>query len=414
MFAATLYALLPQTLIFPHQLSAEAWFVPFTIFGFYFAARWIIAAAPLAAPMSGLNWAFASLTRPTAFPFGLLAAIAIRPNASRKGVASYYLALLIPVGAWLMTVHAYTGQWSFGVLTSATPGGNLRTRVELIIRTFPPAARDAALQRYIEPAQERDGKLTIAEYSRFCAEFTGPCLAHVERDVFNYLFKSGVERITLDYFELIPEAERRDIQTERPGSGKGWSQMLRTQGALSTFKLYAGKYPFVILVSFVAAIAFGVLTIFFLTGSVEVLVSLVKRAPNSRRLMLALLALFPFCLFAASSVVASMQSRHRAAAEFAMCILAVHGWWAARQFVRVPATVTQSFKAKPLYGDSNETNADHRCARAVDRLDHHRAAAQRTDTRCGEHRAGCSAAGSGTDSRPDCCRHHRASPDLRR
>ena len=37
-------------------------------------------------------------------------------------------------------------------------------------------------------------------------------------------------------------------------------------------------------------------------------------------------------------------------------------------------------------GGSNETNVDHRCARAVGRLEHHRAAAERTDTGCGEYR----------------------------
>lgn len=65
---------------------------------------------------------------------------------------------------------------------------------------------------------------------------------------------------------------------------------------------------------------------------------------DQRRLLLALLALFPPYLFVASSVVSSMQSRHRAAAEFAMLFVAGNGlrilrrWRTARSSRRVPAS----------------------------------------------------------------------------
>src|SRR5215208_6911194 len=62
----------------------------------------------------------------------------------------------------------------------------------------------------------------------------------------------------------------------------------------------------------------------------------------------------------------------------------------------------------------NETNADHRCARAVNCFERHRAAAKRPGTRCDEDRAGGSAARPGTDSRADQRRYPRAAPHLRR
>lgn len=335
--AATLYALLPQTLIFPHQLSAEAWFVPFTLFGFYYMTEWMIGRNQAASWKSGFSWALATLSRPTTLPFAVLPPLAAARSSSRREVCSYFLALLIPVGAWLLMVHAYTGQWSFGVHTSATLGGNLRQRAEYIIDTFGPDARDAALERYIEPIRLRNAKMTIAEYWGFCSAYPGPCAVHTAQDMFNYFLKSGVERITVDYLGLIPQAERREVQAARPGSELGWAQVLRNRGTLFALNLYIGKYPLVMGISVVAALAFGILTLLFLVGSAQALLSLKLLAADNRRLMLALLAAFPFCLFVTSSVVASMQSRHRAAAEFAFCILAVHGWRVARQ-VRSPAT----------------------------------------------------------------------------
>ena len=68
LLVAGVYGLLPQTLIFPHQLSAEAWFVPFVVFGFYWMTRWFATRAPRPALLSGLSWAGATLTRPPFYP----------------------------------------------------------------------------------------------------------------------------------------------------------------------------------------------------------------------------------------------------------------------------------------------------------------------------------------------------------
>jgi hypothetical protein len=334
LLVACLYALLPQTLIFPHQLSAEAWFVPLVVFGFYCMTRWFDTRAPRPAFLSGLYFAGATLTRATVLPFALLFPLVLRRGKSANSRAPYYLALVIPVFAWVTMVHTYTGKWSLGEGTSASVGNNLMFKARFIADTFPPEAREKAQQRYIAPALNRDGLLTVTEYARFCADYLGPCTSQVAQDALNFFFKSGIERLTLDYLGLLPEKERIETQRARPGSSRGWAQEVRSRGALAAAEFYLAKYPLVVGASLLAALAFGLVTLIYAAGTVDALIGLLKHAvEDRRRLVLALLAIFPPYLFAASSVVSSMQSRHRAAAEFAILIVAGNGWRVCRRWI---------------------------------------------------------------------------------
>jgi hypothetical protein len=326
LIVAAAYALLPQTLIFPHQLSAEAWFVPCVVFGFYFMSRWFVRGAPGCASRSGLFFAFATLTRPTVIPFAALSGLIYRRGSNLMSRGSYYIALLIPIAAWLIMVHAYSGRWTFADKTSASVGNNLLVKALLISDNFPPDANDEAEQRYIDPARARGLLMTVGEYARFCADYPVPCMKQVGQDALNFFLKSGIERVTLDYLGLIPEHERIETQTARRGSPLGWAQVVRRRGVLAAIESYLARYPAVVGISLAAACAFGLLTLFYLAGAVDSVVALMKRRTDDRAVVLALLAVFPPYLFAASSVVSSMQSRHRAAAEFAMLIVAGNGW----------------------------------------------------------------------------------------
>jgi hypothetical protein len=147
----------------------------------------------------------------------------------------------------------------------------------------------------------------------------------VLQDALNFFFKSGIERITLDYLGLLPEQERIETQRAHVGSSRGWAQEVRRRGALAATEFYLAKYPVVVGASLLSALAFGIVTLIYAAGALDALVGLIKHTVDDRRLILALLAVFPPYLFAASSVVSSMQSRHRAAAEFAMLIVAGNG-----------------------------------------------------------------------------------------
>jgi hypothetical protein len=349
LLVACLYALLPQTLIFPHQLSAEAWFVPLVVFGFYCMTRWFDTRATRPAFLSGLYFAGATLTRPTVLPFALLFPLALRRGKNTNRRPRYYLALVIPVVAWVTMVHTYTGKWSLGEGTSASVGNNLMLKARFIADTFPPEAREKAQQRYIAPAMNRDGLLPVTEYARFCADYLGPCTSQVGQDALNFFLKSGIERLTLDYLGLLPEQERIETQRARPGSPRGWAQEVRSRGALAAAEFYLAKYPLVVGTSLLAALAFGLVTLIYVAGAIDALIGLLKHTvEDRRRLMLALLAIYPPYLFAASSMVSSMQSRHRAAAEFAMLIVAGNGWrvWK-RWATRSPASGPPELRREP-------------------------------------------------------------------
>ena len=333
LLVAGVYGLLPQTLIFPHQLSAEAWFVPFVVFGFYWMTRWFATRAPRPALLSGLSWAGATLTRATVLPFALLSALAAPRGKRGSARVSYALALVVPVFAWVAMVHAYTGKWSLGEGTSASVGNNLLLKARFISDNFPPDAKERAQRQTIAPAMDRDGLLSAAEYARFCADYAGPCASQVAQDALNFFLKSGIERLTLDYLGLLPEQERIETQRAHPGSSRGWAQEVRRRGALGATKFYLGKYPQIIATSLLGALAFGIVTLFYVAGAVDALRALLKHGLEERRVVLALLAVFPPYLFAASSVVSSMQSRHRAAAEFAMLIVAGNGLRMGRRWI---------------------------------------------------------------------------------
>jgi hypothetical protein len=333
LLVAGLYALLPQTLIFPHQLSAEAWFVPFVIFGFYWMTRWFATRAARPAFLSGLSWAGAALTRPTVLPFALLSALAAPRDKRGSARLPYTLALVVPVLAWVAMVHLYTGKWSLGEGTSASVGNNLMLKARFISDNFPPEAKERAQRQHIAPAMSRDGLMTAAEYARFCADYVGPCTSQVAQDALNFFLKSGIERLTLDYLGLLPEQERIETQRAHPGSSRGWAQEVRRRGALGATELYLAKYPLIVGTSVLAALAFGIVTLLYIAGAVDALIALLKHSLEDRRLVLALLAIFPLYLFAASSVVSSMQSRHRAAAEFAMLIVAANGLRVCRRWI---------------------------------------------------------------------------------
>ncbi|MGH8217362.1 MAG: glycosyltransferase family 39 protein [Steroidobacteraceae bacterium] len=340
LLAAGVYALLPQTLVYPHQLSAEAWFSPLIVFAFYYAARWFCADRSTAAPRSGFSWALATLTRPTPLPFALLAPLAIRSRFSRGGAVAYYAALLAPMVAWLVIVHGYSGTWTFGEGTGPNLGANLADRVNRIIATLPPASRAAARERYLEPASPPASSpagspvwgVTLGEYLRFCGGHAGACIAYSGREAFQFFLKSGIEKITIDYLPLVSAQGRHAITS----AGGGWAQQVGKQGVVRAAREYLASYPLVLSISIAAMLAFTALMAFYVRGLLDAVLAM-WRGPGkkaaSRTALLALLGIFPLYLFVASSVGGGMESRHRAAAEFAIAIVAVRGWqlWRSRR-----------------------------------------------------------------------------------
>ena len=173
LLVAGVYGLLPQTLIFPHQLSAEAWFVPFVVFGFYWMTRWFATRAPRA--RLALRAVLGRRNPHAAHRSALRAPVrARRPARHRRGSArvSYALALVVPVFAWVAMVHAYTGKWSLGEGTSASVGNNLMLKARFISDNFPPEAKEQSATAIHcaghEPGWPSDGSGVRALLRRLC------------------------------------------------------------------------------------------------------------------------------------------------------------------------------------------------------------------------------------------------------
>ena len=289
--AALVYALLPHTLVFPHQLATEAIFVPLVVLAF----RLSISAA------GGAALGFATLVRPITVVWPMVAAVVQRaPNARRTVFVAWALA---PLLAWMALVLAATGEFSMG-RSGHDLGANLYNRMQRMAAPLPESQRPP-----VKP--EGHTKATLGEYLSFVAAHPAAAAAHSARDVVAIAFKSGIERVTLDYLDLFPDA-RKALQQ----SDGGWRTSLEQRGALATLAGLLGAQPGLVLSSALASVLFTLLMALAAYGAV---VSLARRE-------WLLLTLFVLYVAATAQVVDAAQSRHRAPAEFALCLLAVAGW----------------------------------------------------------------------------------------
>ena len=91
---------------------------------------------------------------------------------------------------------------------------------------------------------------------------------------------------------------------------------MEKRGALATFTEMLRTQPGLILTSAAASLAFVAFMALALAGAF-----VLRRNPEAL-----LLAAFVVYIFATAQAVDAAQSRHRAPAEFALCVLAVAGW----------------------------------------------------------------------------------------
>lgn len=287
--AAALYGLLPHALVFPHQLAAEAIFVPLVVVGF---------AIPIGAG-SGLALGAATLVRPVTLLWLPLHPFFEKVAARWRGL--FLLAALGPMLAWIGFIYVASGEISMG-RSSHDLGHNLYMRVHRMAAALPEDERPAA-----RPAGQTT--LTVREYLAFVARHPQAALNHGARDVLTLAAKSGIERLVLDYLDLFPEA-RAALQDTR----EGWRARLERHGARGALAEIWREQAALVLVSGGAAVLFALFMGLALVGAFS---------SNRLRLMLALFVLYIF--FTAQAIDAA-QSRHRAPAEFALCLLAVAGF----------------------------------------------------------------------------------------
>jgi hypothetical protein len=214
-------------------------------------------------------------------------------------------------------------------------GLNLYYRVEAIATTMPPSETPAITTRYLAGGQHA---FTALKYLSFVAHYPLPVLIYAARDAEVLLFKSGVERITVDY--LADEQQTKTLQTR---DGNGWRQYWDKYGAIAAIQYGWRVLGVTFLISALAAAVQVALILLAVVGAVRV-VGLIRQhaAPEATKLAEFLILALPVYVLIFSQLADANQSRHRAPAEFALAILATHGIWRARSAWRARAARQQS------------------------------------------------------------------------
>lgn len=294
--AALLYALLPHTLVFPHQLASEAVFVPLVVLAFRLSL-------PGLSPAGGAALGLATLVRPVTLLWPLVQAL-LDPARPARRIAFVALALA-PLAVWMSFVFFVTGELSMG-RSGHDLGSNLYYRMQRMAAGLPQAERPP-----VRPAGQREA--TLGEYLRFVAAHPHATAVHSARDVATVAFKSGIERITLDYLDLYPRM-RGALQD----SDRGWRAELESNGPVGALLPLLRAEPGLMLSSALGALLFTAVVALAAVGTFAALL-------RGRRELL-ILAAFVLYVGATAQAVDAAQSRHRAPAEFALCLLAAAGW----------------------------------------------------------------------------------------
>jgi len=284
--AALVYALLPHTLVYPHQLASEAIFVPLVVLAFRLGSG----------GAGGLALGFATLVRPVVALWPLAQVFLGRAPFRQR--AAFLALAAVPLIVWVAYVHYATGEFSMG-RSGHDLGSNLYYRMHRM------APQDAPVRG------EGERRAGVVEYLRFAAAHPAAAAAHGARDLVTLGVKSGIERLTLDYLDLFPQA-REALQNP----AAGWRANVESRGALATLVELVRAQPGLMASSLIGSALFVILMALALRGFFVL---------RHRRAALVLGA-FVLYIAATAQLVDAAQSRHRAPAEFALCLLAVAGW----------------------------------------------------------------------------------------
>lgn len=357
-FAATatlIYAHLPHTLIFPHQLITEGLVSPLLVISFYWVARSVSEAGGAQRPVgagigrggvrrmvgAGLLAGLASVIRPVVALWAVLIGVLILLFGRRRRLApavAVSFTALAPLLVWMALMWGMTGEFTVG-RSGYDLQANLGKRIAAMLRHVPETRRAEIVSRYLEDGESpRSGstqrsegwesqRATIAQYFAFVGDYPAIFLRHLGRDVAVYVSKSGVNRIVLDYFEV---AKEKTEQLQDPRTG--WRSVWERSGAVAALRHLAAEYPRLLAVTVIGIVGFGLFMVLVAIGAIRALRRLVLRLGSlEERFLWSVILMTPLYVLAVSQTTINVSSRNRAPAEFALTVLAVLGLsWLAR------------------------------------------------------------------------------------
>jgi hypothetical protein len=159
----------------------------------------------------------------------------------------------------------------------------------------------------------------LGQYLRFVSEYPAGYAEHQGRAAMMFFAKSGINKVTKSYLQLFPEAlaEIDDIATR-----KSWRQRLEQDGLPDTLRFYYQRYSILVVVAAVAGALFALVMALAVYGTILLVIKYFRgEGSMGRRCMEAFVCLFPWYILLASMSSQRLQSRHRAPAEFAVCVL---------------------------------------------------------------------------------------------
>jgi 4-amino-4-deoxy-L-arabinose transferase-like glycosyltransferase len=327
--SALLYLLLPHSLVFPHMLCSEAIFDPLVVISFYFTSRVVLRdRGHAAAGPAGLFLGIATLVRPITalWPLAVGAAMHLA-KCSKTSRGTFLILSYLPLLVWMSIMHQLSGAFSFGS-SDHDAAHNMYERVVRITQRLPMTEQKRINQDYLRGRSD-ERAMSFRDFARFAVDYPAAYVSHLGKDAIVYFPKSGVEKLLLDYRDVEPSA-RIGLQDKQAG----YRVQMEREGTLGAAQQILREHPALMILAVLGALLFtGMLGLAALGG---------WRGIRDRdlslgaRLMLGLIALFPFYVFLTSQVVNTMKSRLRAPAEFCICLLVAIGvryllaWWQRR------------------------------------------------------------------------------------
>lgn len=324
--AAGAYAILPHSLILPHTLTSEALFIPGLIFSTHALFKFVESGRFRFAVLSGALLGVATLIRPLTllWPLAVAPVLLLAMPRGVSKVLGYLLISYVPVALWMGFIWTQIGQFSMGP-SDHQMGNNMWQRVWRIAETLPATERDAIVVKYLQGGRPGSvelrryaGSIDVVNYARFVGEYPLPALKHTTRDAAVFVGKSGVERIFLDYLATSDDDKkvRRDIQ-------KTWRGRWERDGMANTLLYLVKNDPWLVFAAVIGSVVFTTLVILSIATACVTLVRTLRAGKLvSSDAVIIILAGLPLYTFLVSQGLAAPESRHRAPAEFALCVLA--------------------------------------------------------------------------------------------
>ncbi|NOT10835.1 MAG: hypothetical protein HOP23_03210 [Methylococcaceae bacterium] len=314
---STIYLALPHTLIFPHQLSTEAIHCPLLVISLWLLVRFLDQQKNSFLAGSAIALGLATFARPITLLWAVVPTLVLFLSKKITPAIQYFLLAFLPILVWMLFMLANTGHFTMGE-GSRDLRHHLYNRIGRISDTMDIASASHVREEFL--TQGKEGSISPQQYLRFVIDHPIPVISQTIRDTLVFAFKSGIERITIDYF-VIGNVDRKFLQADSAG---GWRPMFEKKGMVTTIMFMLETQGLILLISLVGAMLMAALTLLALLGSLRMIVD--WRLLNSlQRSMAIVITALPFYIWVFSQVVNALQSRNRAPAEAAIVLLAAYG-----------------------------------------------------------------------------------------